>query len=152
MEDQRNWTDASFKTYCRPLAAPRPYRLVAGEPVRQSIAIEVADAVGAEGEAGRRVAPGAGPEAASEADASGPPTGRMPALLLAVEPDWLAVPAVDVDGLLVRVGAGSAWSDAKLDELARVHDRLGGALDLEIVVADGEPARETLEARRPRCR
>lgn len=24
MEDQRNWTDASFKTYCRPLARPAP--------------------------------------------------------------------------------------------------------------------------------
>lgn len=39
MEDQRNWTDASFKTYCRPLARPRPYPLAAGETVRQSIAI-----------------------------------------------------------------------------------------------------------------
>ena len=33
MEDQRNWTDASFKTYCRPLSLPRPYRIKAGEEV-----------------------------------------------------------------------------------------------------------------------
>ena len=39
MEDQRNWTDASFKTYCRPLALPRPYRLHAGETQRQEIDI-----------------------------------------------------------------------------------------------------------------
>ena len=39
MEDQRNWTDASFKTYCRPLARPRPYRLAAGETVRQRIVV-----------------------------------------------------------------------------------------------------------------
>jgi len=39
MEDQRNWSDASFKTYCRPLSLPRPYRLHAGETYRQEIAI-----------------------------------------------------------------------------------------------------------------
>jgi D-apionolactonase len=41
MEDQRNWTDASFKTYCRPLSLPRPYRLNAGEIQRQEIWISV---------------------------------------------------------------------------------------------------------------
>ena len=30
MEDQRNWTDASYKTYVRPLALPWPYTLPAG--------------------------------------------------------------------------------------------------------------------------
>ncbi|MCF3936517.1 hypothetical protein L1787_24300 [Acuticoccus sp. M5D2P5] len=37
MEDQRNWTDASFKTYCRPLGRPRPFTIAAGETVTQSI-------------------------------------------------------------------------------------------------------------------
>jgi D-apionolactonase len=37
MEDQRNWTDASFKTYCRPLSRPRPYPLRAGERVKHVI-------------------------------------------------------------------------------------------------------------------
>ncbi|WP_051425708.1 hypothetical protein [Jiangella gansuensis] len=41
MEDQRNWTDASFKTYSRPLALPFPYRLAAGEQVRQSVTVRV---------------------------------------------------------------------------------------------------------------
>jgi len=39
MEDQRNWSDASFKTYCRPLSLPRPYALNAGEVQRQVIRI-----------------------------------------------------------------------------------------------------------------
>ena len=38
-EDHRNWTDASFKTYVRPLALPWPYTLKAGEPVKQSIKV-----------------------------------------------------------------------------------------------------------------
>ena len=39
MEDHRNWTDASFKTYVRPLALPWPYTLKAGEPVKQSVTV-----------------------------------------------------------------------------------------------------------------
>ncbi len=39
MEDHRNWTDASFKTYVRPLILPWPYTLKAGEPVRQAIKV-----------------------------------------------------------------------------------------------------------------
>ncbi|MGB7301098.1 MAG: hypothetical protein WA888_14720 [Burkholderiaceae bacterium] len=39
MEDHRNWTDASFKTYVRPLILPWPYTLKAGEAVRQSVTV-----------------------------------------------------------------------------------------------------------------
>jgi hypothetical protein len=39
MEDQRNWSDASFKTYCRPLSLPIPYRLNAADVQRQEIHI-----------------------------------------------------------------------------------------------------------------
>src|SRR6185437_7868534 len=42
MEDQRNWSDASFKTYCRPLSLPIPYRLNAGEIRRQEIHVRIA--------------------------------------------------------------------------------------------------------------
>jgi len=41
MEDQRNWGDASFKTYCRPLSLPIPYRLSAGEVRRQQILVRL---------------------------------------------------------------------------------------------------------------
>lgn len=40
-EDHRNWTDASFKTYVRPLALPWPYTLPAGVPVTQSVALSL---------------------------------------------------------------------------------------------------------------
>ena len=39
MEDHRNWTDASFKTYVRPLARPWPYILPAGQEFRQSVTL-----------------------------------------------------------------------------------------------------------------
>ena len=40
-EDQRNWADGSFKTYCRPLDRPFPYDLSEGERVWQRVAIRV---------------------------------------------------------------------------------------------------------------
>lgn len=38
-EDQRNWTDASFKTFCRPSSLHKPYTLGKGSRVRQSVRI-----------------------------------------------------------------------------------------------------------------
>ncbi|MGO1770380.1 MAG: hypothetical protein ACTHZX_10530 [Microbacterium sp.] len=59
MEDQRNWTDASFKTYSRPLSLPFPYVLAEGDVVRQSVTVTV-DAPGeAAAPAPRRRSPGA---------------------------------------------------------------------------------------------
>ena len=41
MEDQRNWTDASFKTYCTPLSLPFPREVKAGTEIVQSIRIKL---------------------------------------------------------------------------------------------------------------
>ena len=40
-EDHRNWNDASFKTYVRPLALPWPYSLKAGETTEQSVTLSL---------------------------------------------------------------------------------------------------------------
>ena len=40
-EDQRNWTDASYKTYSTPLRLPYPVRVEAGERIRQRVTISV---------------------------------------------------------------------------------------------------------------
>ncbi|HEV2273379.1 MAG TPA: hypothetical protein VGR96_04395 [Acidobacteriaceae bacterium] len=42
-EDQRNWSDASYKTYGRPLALPWPYVMEAGGRSRQSVELIIAD-------------------------------------------------------------------------------------------------------------
>jgi hypothetical protein len=41
MEDQRNWTDASFKTFCTPLRLPYPIEIQAGTIIRQTISLRV---------------------------------------------------------------------------------------------------------------
>ena len=45
MEDQRNWTDASYKTYVRPLALPWPYVIAKGNAVDQKINLTVSGSV-----------------------------------------------------------------------------------------------------------
>lgn len=47
MEDQRNWSDASFKIYNRPLAWPSPYRLEAGEVIEQRVVLTIDPVAGA---------------------------------------------------------------------------------------------------------
>jgi hypothetical protein len=37
MEDQRNWTDASFKTYCTPLSLPFPLEIQSGTKINQVV-------------------------------------------------------------------------------------------------------------------
>ncbi len=46
MEDQRNWTDASYKTYVRPLALPWPYLLEEGERLSQKVSLSVSGKIG----------------------------------------------------------------------------------------------------------
>ena len=41
MEDQRNWTDASYKTYCTPLRLPYPVQIATGERITQSITLRL---------------------------------------------------------------------------------------------------------------
>ena len=41
MEDQRNWTDASFKTYSTPLELPFPVEVAAGEEVHQQVLLSL---------------------------------------------------------------------------------------------------------------
>jgi len=57
MEDQRNWSDASFKTYVRPIELPWPYELPAGETNRQSVVLEISghDALKASNNSSKRL-------------------------------------------------------------------------------------------------
>ncbi len=83
-EDQRNWTDGSYKTYCTPLERPFPVTVAAGESVRQEITLTLEGAGATAGEAAGppvfAVRPGAGTPFpavgighAAEGPALGPP-------------------------------------------------------------------------------
>ncbi len=88
MEDQRNWTDASYKTYVRPLALPWPYTLGKGETLAQSVSLTVT---------GAPPAP-AGDEKSIRV-ALGGSLGPAPALGLGLDPDDAAAALANVERL-----------------------------------------------------
>jgi hypothetical protein len=55
MEDQRNWTDASYKTYVRPLALPWPYTLKAGTQLEQAVSVAIFGSIPAKPSSGGAV-------------------------------------------------------------------------------------------------
>ena len=76
-EDQRNWTDASYKTYYRPLALPFPYTLAAGERLRQVATLTIEGGSAA-------LATGAGGDGAIEIALGGATGTYMPEIGLGV--------------------------------------------------------------------
>lgn len=46
MEDQRNWTDDSYKTYCTPLRLPFPVEVLAGTRIEQAVTLTLSGAPG----------------------------------------------------------------------------------------------------------
>ena len=89
MEDQRNWTDASYKTYVRPLALPWPYTLPANTAARQTITLTLA------GEPRDQAGESTGPVAVS----LGEVRGAAPAFGLVVTPEETAATLAAIDWL-----------------------------------------------------
>jgi hypothetical protein len=77
-EDHRNWNDASFKTYVRPLAKPWPYTLKAGETTAQSVTLTIQ---------GQAPAVRSGDAPAPVRLTVGGPAGTMPKIGLSLPPD-----------------------------------------------------------------
>lgn len=79
MEDQRNWSDASYKTYVRPLALPWPYVLPAGQTNRQTISLRIT------GEAKTPAAIAAGEPVCVELGEAGPTLPDIGVIIYPVE-------------------------------------------------------------------
>lgn len=139
MEDQRNWTDASFKTYSTPLALPWPHRARAGQKIVQRVRIEVAGGAGAAEEGGGvRIELG---DTVATLPAIGlgltpgaPPEQRE--LLAALRPAHLRVE--------LRLGGG--WEE-ELENALDASRALGAPLELALF-AEGLPVEELDELAR----
>ncbi|WP_017996053.1 D-apionate lactonase [Rhizobium leguminosarum] len=81
MEDQRNWSDASYKTYVRPLALPWPYQIAANQPVRQKTSLVIRNIGGS-----TRHPPAAASGGAIQLEL-GARTGTMPDIGVIVTPE-----------------------------------------------------------------
>ena len=121
MEDQRNWSDASYKTYCRPLAWPRPFALRQGARVEQRLRIALA---------------GAG-DAIASLRTGAKVTGRMPAILLAHEDGLTGLDAALPPGvgLLARVSSRTPAVRLKVLRPDALEIVFAGLDDLQMAVA-----------------
>ncbi|MBX9581259.1 MAG: hypothetical protein K2X87_13200 [Gemmataceae bacterium] len=136
-EDQRNWIDASFKTFCTPLRLPFPVEVTAGERVRQVVTLRVED-VAARADA--RPPPGVldvGGEWMAERlcviglaipDDADPPAGRERELLRLLNPAHLRaelpLTVADFPGRLRRAAESANALGSKLELAVTVSDRV----------------------------
>lgn len=147
-EDQRNWSDGSFKTYSTPSALPIPVDVAAGDTVTQSVSIEALSI-----ETPDNPAPGGYDRVAFTV---GEPAGTVPALALSVDPAG-ADPAgtatanagegaqlPGLDAVLVELYEPRELWPAKLAAAAREADRHGAALDVRVVSASADGVAEAL--------
>src|SRR5579871_129157 len=146
MEDQRNWGDASYKTYIRPLALPWGYTLAKGSRHEQAVRLTFAG----------RAAAGAGRKDGTRIDVTlgSAPSGKMPeiGIGLSTEEASHALVASDlvrklaprflVCGYDTRDGRGAA----ALESYRRLAEAAGAALTFEIIVADDEDPTAALTA------
>lgn len=149
MEDHRNWTDASYKTYSRPLALPWPYKLEKDEPVCQSVNLSFA------GSATAPVAAAAdGEECVVEVRGAG--AGTMPGMGIGV-PAAEAGHALSAAPMLRELGVRrlvcqfdprQGHDKAELSRCRQLADQLGAEAVLEIVLpCRDDPRSELMDIR-----
>ncbi|MEV7133240.1 hypothetical protein AB0N24_10185 [Arthrobacter sp. NPDC093128] len=146
-EDQRNWSDGSFKTYSTPSALPIPVDVAAGDAVTQSVSIEALSI-----ETPDNPAPGGYDRMAFTL---GEPVGTVPALALSVDPAGAAAANAGegaqlpgLDAVLVELYEPRELWPAKLAAAAREADRHGAALDVRVVSASADGVAEALSGAR----
>ncbi len=133
MEDQRNWTDASFKTYVRPLALPWPYVLAAGSRCEQAVTLQVACA------APLPVAPTIREPIRIEI---GEAIGTMPPIGLGCTPDEARaalphasqVARAGISALVCRFDPGQGHDAADLAAFRDLAAACGSRVELQVVV------------------
>jgi hypothetical protein len=145
-EDQRNWTDASFKTYGTPLALPFPVEVPAGTRIRQAVTLRLQ---------GTSAAAGLIPvelvgEASGQVTISDPAEGEspLPRLGLGVASHGEALTEKEIARLRLlplshlRVDlklSSPAWAD-QWQRAVRQADQLGLGLELALYLPrSGEP-------------
>jgi hypothetical protein len=133
-EDHRNWLDASFKTYFRPLMLPWPYTVKAGEKIEQRVSLTFTPSIA-------KLTPFAAVEtvAVTVGDRSG---SVMPAIGLAIDADDIAtffasarhVAEAKVQSLSVRLRSDAKDLPGKLRQAAQYAQAIGARPQLEILL------------------
>jgi D-apionolactonase len=141
MEDQRNWSDASYKTYVRPLALPWPYRMPAGVTDRQSVSLTITDKRPSQG--GMGLSTRAAPPAVVKLAPGAPDATRLPEIGLVVTPDEVgdalrhpnALKTVAPQSILCHYDPTAGHGSEALSAFASLQTVYPARYDLECVVA-----------------
>jgi len=150
MEDQRNWTDASYKTYVGSLLDPWPYEIAASATVNQRVTLTFEGTPRAAGDAT------AGPATLTLGEGT---TGRLPQVGLGLMPaDRTAAAAAG--GTLAELGPAfvAAYVEADAPDLAEtlgdyasLAAALGAEVQLELILPEGRPPAEVLDTAAAAC-
>jgi hypothetical protein len=138
MEDQRNWTDASFKTYVRPLSKPRPYVIAKGSNDIQRVVVSIE---------ARDLAARSGTSNTATLTLGGP-SGRMPSMALFLDPDDLpaAVAAASLLGpaqdVIVRFDSTRGHDGQMLTKASGLATSIGARLAIEAIFDAVDPRAE----------
>ncbi|WP_200834983.1 D-apionate lactonase [Phyllobacterium salinisoli] len=144
MEDQRNWSDASYKTYVRPLALPWPYVMPAGQPNRQAVNLRITAHENAKAAPSRD-----GPVRIETGEAA--PARKHPEIGLLIDPSELAAANDRIDVLrglapqflLLHFDPATGHGASELAAFARLQRDSLLPVTLEYVVAcKGDLAKE----------
>lgn len=143
MEDQRNWADASFKTYIRPLSKLRPYVIGRGVQDMQHVTLHME---------GRPPAPARTSSGSVARLSLGASTGHIPTLALFLESGDLPPAGVVAHGIarevIVRFDPARGDDAAMLGRAAGFAASIGAAPAIEIVFDARNPANEAAVAMR----
>jgi hypothetical protein len=143
MEDHRNWSDASFKTYVRPLAEPWPYTMPAGKSFTQKVSLRFTGKMPRPKKAG----------AAKKIDVTlGRAGGAMPELGVAVPMEEAAASVQAADAikaagpkhLVCHVDGREADIAGPMRNFKRLADATGAAVILEVLLPGKAPAEAEL--------
>ncbi len=151
MEDQRNWTDASYKTYVCSLLDPWPYEIAEGAKVSQRITLTFDGSAPATG--------GTAGALATLRFGDGT-TGRLPAIGLGLLPAYRSAAGAAADTLArlrpafitAYVEADAADVDQALKDYASLAGTLGAEVQLELILPEGRPPAEVLDAAAADCK
>ncbi len=131
-EDQRNWTDASFKTYSTPLDLPFPVEVKAGTRISQSVTLSL-----------RGTAPAVEPDEPLAFTVGDAPAGPLPRIGLCLSepsrpPEAARLRALGLSHLRADLDLSGDIA-SRLAEAAAEARALGASLELAIHLSDDAP-------------
>ena len=143
MEDQRNWGDASYKTYVRPLALPWGYTLAKGSRHEQAVRLSLS---------GRAAGPAARPPRGTIITLGGELAWKMPEIGLGLPAEEAAGTLAAIDRLrelaprflVCNVDARDGRGLAELDTYRKVAETLPAPVVMEVVIPDDVDAEASL--------